>query len=407
MAELSGVNVDPYKSPICLGCHTTAYDVETWERDNSFHFEDGVQCELCHGTGCEYIDAGIMRNRETAMQAGLILPGERECLVCHKEKGSHTAVLPVKIFDYKKVLQEIAHPGIGGPLPLKNEPPVAPSSGSKYVGVIACGDCHGEASAGREYSKWRCSKHARAYAILSAERAQEIAREIGVSSNPQKSDKCLKCHTTAAGEPAGRFSDSFDSVQGVHCESCHGPGSKYMDKAVMPDVVAAAKAGLNKVNKKTCKNCHTKDIHGHTFNFETMWPKIDHSKWEEENTRVEYKTTCNLAVTRDGKRLFTACEASNSLIVLNTKTGNILTEVGIGTQPHFICFSPDEIRAYVSNRGSDNVSVIDTKTYSVVSTIAVGDEPHEMATNKEGTILYVANAGTYDVSVVDPEKSLM
>ena len=27
--------------------------------DDSFHFEDGVQCELCHGPGSEYIEADI------------------------------------------------------------------------------------------------------------------------------------------------------------------------------------------------------------------------------------------------------------------------------------------------------------------------------------------------------------
>jgi len=418
IAELSGVDVDPYKSPICLGCHTTAYNVEAWERDESFHFEDGVQCELCHGPGSTYMDASIMRNRKKARQAGLKMPVERDCMVCHKEKGSHMAVLDVKKFDYEEALQEIAHPGNGDLIKEflfqaqrilykrfpKNEPPVEPLPGPKYVGAQVCGNCHGQASTGRQYSKWRYSKHARAYAILNTERAAEIAREMGVSGTPQKSDKCLECHTTGAGEPAGRFTDSFDPLQGVQCESCHGPGSEYMTESVMLDPVAAVESGLRDMDKESCVKCHSEGIHGHTFDFETMWPRIDHSKWQQEYSRVKYKSPFNLAVTKDGKRLFVACEASNSLIVVNAKTEEILAEVEIGTQPHFVCFSPDETRAYVSNRGSDNVSVIDTETYRVLATIPVGDEPHEIATNKEGTILYVANAGTYDVSVVDIEK---
>lgn len=400
IAELSGIDVDPHESPICLGCHTTAYNVEAWERDDSFHVEDGVQCELCHGPGSEYMDASIMRGSGKAMQAGLLMPEERDCMVCHKEKGSHMAVLNVKKFDYEKALKEIAHPGIGGPLDLKNEPPAEPLPGPRYVGVLACDECHGEASAGRIGSKWRYSKHAQAYATLSTKQAREIARERGVSGNPQKSDKCLECHTTGAGKPAGRFTKSFDPAQGVQCESCHGPGSEYMAEAVMRDPVAVAEAGLYDVGKETCIKCHISD----TFDFETMWPRVNHSNREEEYTRVEYKTPFNLAVTKDGKRLFIACEASNSLIVVNTKTEEIEAEVEIGTQPHFAYLSPDETRAYVSNRGSDNVSVVDTKTYQVLSTIVVGDEPHEMATNEEGTVLYVANAGTYDVSVVDLKK---
>ena len=62
IAELSGIDIEPFKSPVCLGCHTTAYNEEDWERDPSFHFEDGVQCEQCHGPGSDYIDAEIMRN---------------------------------------------------------------------------------------------------------------------------------------------------------------------------------------------------------------------------------------------------------------------------------------------------------------------------------------------------------
>ncbi len=403
IAELSGIDVDPHESPICLGCHTTAYNVEAWERDDSFRAEDGVQCELCHGPGSEYMDASIMRDSERAMRAGLLMPKKRDCMVCHKEKSSHMAVLNVKKYDYEKALKEIAHPGIGGPLDPKDEPPAEPLPGPRYVGVLACDECHGEASAGRIYSRWRSSKHAQAYAILSTERAAEIAREMGVSGNPQKSDECLECHITGTGKPAGRFTKSFDPAQGVQCESCHGPGSEYMAEAVMLDPVAAAEAGLYNVGKETCIKCHTEGIHGHTFDFETMWPRIDHSKWEEY-AGVEYKTPFNLAVTKDGKRLFIACEASNSLIVVNTKTEEILAEVEIGTQPHFVYLSPDGTHAYVSNRGTDNVSVIDTKTYQVLSTIAVGDEPHEMATDEDGTVLYVANAGTYDVSVVDLKK---
>jgi YVTN family beta-propeller protein len=414
IAELSGVDVEPYESPICLGCHTTAYNVEAWERDDAVHFEDGVQCELCHGPGSEYLDNDIMRDREKAVQAGLIIPEERDCMRCHKEKGSHTAVLDVKKFNYEEALEEIAHPFPEGIFKLiykaqqilnelfpKSESPAELLPGPKYVGALFCSKCHGSTSDGRQYDKWRFSNHAQAYAVLNTKRANEIARKIGVFSNPQKSDKCLNCHITGSKEPTGRFNDSFDLVQGVQCESCHGPASEHTVEA---KDTATAGTGLSNVDKDICVTCHTESIHGHDFDFETMWPKIDHTKWEEDYSELEYKTPFNLAITQNGKRLFVACEASNSLIVVNVKTEEILAEVEIGTQPHFVCLSPNEKRAYVSNRGSDNVSVIDTETYQVLGTITVGDEPHEMATNTEGTILYVANAGTYDVSVIDLEK---
>ncbi len=404
IAELSGIDVDPHESLICLGCHTTAYNVEAWELDESFHAEDGVQCELCHGPGSEYADARIMRDSELAIQAGLLMPEERDCMVCHKEKNSHIAVLNVNDFIYESALDTIDHSGTRGSLEMQIEPPVEPLPGPRYVGAMVCNECHGETSESQIYSVWRSTQHAQAYAILSTSKAQEYAEDMGVSGNPQTADECLECHITGAGEPLGRFTEDFDLVQGVQCESCHGPGSEYIAEATMMDPAAAADAGLYKVGEETCIECHTEGIHDHTFDFESMLPEINHMKWQEEYIREEYKTPFNLAITEDGKRLFVACEASNSMIVVNLKTEEIITEVEIGTQPHFVCLAPDESLAYVSNRGSDDVSVIDTKTYQVLSAMAVGDEPHEMATNKEGTILYVANAGTYDVSVLDLEK---
>jgi YVTN family beta-propeller protein len=402
IAELSGIDVPPLESPICLGCHTTAYDVEDWERDDTFRFEDGVQCELCHGPGSEYVDAEVMSDRARAIEAGLRFPEESRCLICHKEKGSHQAVLEVKAFNYEEALREIAHGGTGGPLQVAEElPPVESLPGPKYTGALACGECHGFESAGQEYGKWRFSSHAQAYAVLGTDRAEEIARDTGVSGEPQESVRCLLCHTTGAGDPAGRFEQSFDGAQGVQCESCHGPGSEYQEEAVMLDPVAAAEAGLRDVDRNTCITCHTEGIHGSNFDFDTMWPMINHSRWGEEHSRVRYKTPLNLAITRDGGRLFVACEASNSVIVVSTQTAEVLAEVAVGVQPHFVHLSPDESLAYVANRGSDDVSVIDTDSYTVTSTFEVGDEPHEIATNKAGTILYVANAGTYDVSVVN------
>jgi YVTN family beta-propeller protein len=402
IADLSGIDADPHDSPICLGCHTTAYDVEEWELDETFHYEDGVQCERCHGPGSEYLDADVMVDRELAISAGLRIPQESDCLVCHKEKGSHIAVLDVAQFEFEQAFQAISHRGMSGPLnPMDEGEPAELLAGPKYVGALACGSCHGDATGSRVYGMWRFSKHAQAYAILGTERAVEIAQQMQVAGNPQQSDRCLRCHTTGAGAPVGSFVRGFDAVQGVQCESCHGPGSEYMVEAIMRDPVAVVDAGLTTPNRETCTTCHVDSIHGHSFDFDTYWPSINHTGWGPEYSAVEYKTPLNLAITSDGERLFVACEASNSVIVLDAENGRILAEVAVGIQPHFVTLSPDESRAYVSNRGSDNVSVLDTRNYQVISTIDVGDEPHEMVTNEQGDLLYVANSGTYDISVID------
>jgi len=400
IAELSGIADDPTRARVCLGCHTTAYDTEAWERDEDFRYEDGVQCERCHGPGSEYMDGAVMRDSVRARLAGLRMPVEADCLVCHKEKGSHTAVLKVRKFVFEEARREIAHPGTGGPVEPSEREAADTLPGPKYVGALACATCHGAQSGSRAYGTWRMSRHAAAYATLGTARAGEIARAMGVSGNPQAADRCLACHATGGGEPSGRFLDSFDVAHGVQCESCHGPGSEYLAQAVMLDPVAASDAGLREVDRTTCTRCHTPGIHGRSFDADRSWPQIDHTAWKDV-PRIEYKTPFNLAVTRDGRTLLVACEASNSLIILDVESGKVLAEIPVGAQPHFVLLSRDEARAHVSNRGSDDVSVVDVPSRRVVATIPVGDEPHEMATNEGETLLYVANAGSYDVSVID------
>ena len=66
---LSGIPLDPRESAICLGCHTTAAQAEDWEKDPTFHLEDGVQCEKCHGPGSEYANVRTMTDRAAAIDA--------------------------------------------------------------------------------------------------------------------------------------------------------------------------------------------------------------------------------------------------------------------------------------------------------------------------------------------------
>ena len=66
IARLSGIPQEPQEAAICLGCHATASETEDWEKDDTFHREDGVQCEMCHGPGSEYMDESVMMH----LQAG-------------------------------------------------------------------------------------------------------------------------------------------------------------------------------------------------------------------------------------------------------------------------------------------------------------------------------------------------
>jgi len=396
IARISGINESPFSNPVCLGCHATASDVEAWQLDPTFHFEDGVQCERCHGPGSEYMPAEIMFDSEAAKAAGLRKPDRRACLVCHKEKGSHTAVLEVKPFNYDEALKRIAHPGFGGEVREGTGRLETADDDPQVVGVMVCASCHRGESMGYVASKWRLTRHAEAYAVLGTEAARAMAVAEGLDGDPRRSEACLGCHATGGSIPPTR---------GVQCESCHGPGSRHATQAAAGNPMASHAVGLVLPKRATCERCHTPGIHGADFEYASYLARVDHSRADiGQVAEVEYKTPFNLAVSPDGRQLYVVCEASDELAVVDTESRTVIGEIEVGNLPHGVCLSPDGGTAYVSNRGDDTVSVIDLEAMEFVDTIVVGDEPHGLVTDEMGRILFVANAGSADISVVDLER---
>ena len=124
---------------------------------------------------------------------------------------------------------------------------------AEYIGAAKCKMCHNKPETGTQYDKWKASKHANAYAVLATPEAKKIATEKGIA-DPQKDQKCLKCHSTAAAHADLNLSGVVE--EGVSCESCHGPGSLYKSMAVMKSKEQSVAKGLIIPDEKVCKTCH-------------------------------------------------------------------------------------------------------------------------------------------------------
>jgi len=404
IAKWSGIPMEPQESAMCLGCHATASQAEPWERDDAFSLRQGVQCEMCHGPGSEYMDEDVMMDREAAMLAGLRMPTKEDCLNCHAEKGSHRIVLGPSNFDLDKAWQAIAHPT---PQDWKYEtlqppdPTRAQELGPAYTGVAVCAECHAGAAWGYQYSKWQASPHADAYATLGTAKAREMAAAAGVAGDPRTSVQCLKCHATAYHRLAAEVLDTYALHEGVSCEACHGAGSDHADDAAQKKAGEPLAVHSAKTTEQTCAACH-ENAHGKPFDYAAAVAAIAHPKVPPEVvSEPRYKTPLNLALRPDGRELYVTCEAAHSVIVLDTATRSKVAEIPVGGQPMDVTFSPDGRRAFVSNRLDDSLSVIDVDARQVVATLAVGDEPHGVLTDQAGKLLYVLNTATEDISVID------
>ena len=127
-----------------------------------------------------------------------------------------------------------------------------------YVGAGKCKRCHGKELIGDQYAVWSQGPHRRAFETLKSEASLKIAEELGLDTPPHEAAQCLECHVTGHGLDATRFAYELDPVDGVQCESCHGPGRDYRKKKIMSDRERAIAHGFWEADRdeSICLACH-------------------------------------------------------------------------------------------------------------------------------------------------------
>jgi tetratricopeptide (TPR) repeat protein len=165
-----------------------------------------------------------------------------------------------------------------------------------YVGLKTCKTCHL-----KEYKSWKNTKMAQAFETLKPGVDAEMKTKL--KFDPQKDytkdSTCLECHTTGLGLPGGytmpeagdsKAAQSMQENEGVTCEGCHGPGSKYiaihknaLTKKQKYTLDELYKAGQYKVNVKTCTTCHNSrnPTSGTGYHF-------DYEKFKAEDTHENF-----------------------------------------------------------------------------------------------------------------------
>lgn len=145
----------------------------------------------------------------------------------------------------------------------------------EYIGAAKCKMCHNKAATGQQYKIWSEGPHANAMKSLSNEKSMAYAKENGIA-DPTKEASCIKCHSTVGGTDEN-LHVGIKIDEGVSCESCHGPGSKYKSNTIMKDQAKSIENGLIIPDKKLCESCHNDENPFHKpFNFDEYVKKIAH-----------------------------------------------------------------------------------------------------------------------------------
>ena len=115
----------------------------------------------------------------------------------------------------------------------------------KNLGAARCLECHAT-----EHASWVESPHARAMHTLRAE-------------GHERDPACVRCHATPneAGPAAPTGIEGYRTLEGVSCESCHGPGEAHVASGGAPGTIE----GLGEdcpvcVIEAVCTSCHTPEM---------------------------------------------------------------------------------------------------------------------------------------------------
>jgi hypothetical protein len=145
----------------------------------------------------------------------------------------------------------------------------------EYIGAAKCKMCHNKPATGQQYKIWSEKPHANAMKSLSNQESLDYAKKNGIA-DPTKEPSCLKCHSTFGAVPEN-LRAGITIEEGVSCESCHGPGSKYKTNTIMKDQAKSIENGLIIPDKKLCESCHNEKNPFHKpFNYEEALKKIAH-----------------------------------------------------------------------------------------------------------------------------------
>ena len=109
-----------------------------------------------------------------------------------------------------------------------------------------------------------------------------------------------------------------------------------------------------------------------------------------------------LAVSADGKRIFTANMLSVSVTAIDaSRAESKVVQIPVGKEPEGIALSPDGKTLWIGHRAAGLISVIDTATNKVTGTLTAGQMPLRLSYAPDGKRVYAVNPQEGAVVVFD------
>jgi YVTN family beta-propeller protein len=110
-----------------------------------------------------------------------------------------------------------------------------------------------------------------------------------------------------------------------------------------------------------------------------------------------------VALTPDGRRLFTTSEVDHTLIISDTVTHKVTGTVKLPGKPNHCAVTPDGRYVTVPIRDGDSVAVVDVNQQKMVKLLPI-KEPHNSVNMGSNRYMLVSSMGSHEIDVIDLEK---
>jgi YVTN family beta-propeller protein len=110
-----------------------------------------------------------------------------------------------------------------------------------------------------------------------------------------------------------------------------------------------------------------------------------------------------IALTPDGRRLFTTSELDHTLIISDTAANKIIGTVKLPGKPNQCAVTPDGHYVTVPIRDGDSVAIVDVNQQKIVKVLPI-KEPHNSVNMGSNRYTFVSSMGSHEIDVIDLEK---
>ena len=110
-----------------------------------------------------------------------------------------------------------------------------------------------------------------------------------------------------------------------------------------------------------------------------------------------------IALTPDGRRLFTTSELDHTLVISDTATNKIIGTVNLPGKPNQCAVTPDGHYVTVPIRDGDSVAIVDVNQQKIVKVLPI-KEPHNSVNMGSNRYTFVSSMGSHEIDVIDFEK---